>query len=368
MSLLHRVHRAFWATLRNRVVILAVMMAASVLIFGHGRALALPPSPDKVPNGAVFSCGTCHLQVGAGYDYAFNTQMKLDFLNTDPSKTWTATLANKDSDGDGFTNGEELQDPEGTWVMGQPNPGSALYVTNPSVAASAPIGPVIQEIGNFFGTTASGEVSFFIIMEHAPIGLSRVEYTVHDHQGDVVFQSTATVDAPPFRFLSAGWDTTQAPDGQYTVTAVAFEQRRLGGVAPRSSSRTYTFAVDNPTSITFAEEAYAVSEGAGTVTLTVRLSQPAQEPTSVGYATSDGTATAGSDYTAASGTLTFAQGQTSASIQIALRDDDLDEPGETFYVTLDESSASGAFVGDPYVATVTIVDEVSVFIPVVIRP
>ena len=44
---------------------------------------------------------------------------------------WGAALAVIDSDGDGFSNGEELQDPDGAWQNGQPAPGDPSLVTNP---------------------------------------------------------------------------------------------------------------------------------------------------------------------------------------------------------------------------------------------
>ena len=64
----------------------------------------------------------------------------------------------------------------------------------------------------------------------------------------------------------------------------------------------------------------------------------------VDYATSDGTATAGSDYTAASGTLTFASGETSKTVSVAVLDDSHDEGSETMTFTL--SNASGARIED----------------------
>ena len=50
----------------------------------------------------------------------------------------------------------------------------------------------------------------------------------------------------------------------------------------------------------------------------------------VAYATSDGSATAGRDYTAASGTVSFAPGDVTQTITIEILDDRLDEPDETF--------------------------------------
>jgi len=77
--------------------------------------------------------------------------------------------------------------------------------------------------------------------------------------------------------------------------------------------------------------------GLGSVTslvLPVSLSTPSACPVSVGYATANGTATAGSDYTAAAGTLVIPAGQTTGQIPISLKGDRIFEPSETFTVNL----------------------------------
>ena len=84
-------------------------------------------------------------------------------------------------------------------------------------------------------------------------------------------------------------------------------------------------------------DAPAVTEGnAGTVaaTFTVTLSAASDQTVTVDYATADGSATAGSDYQAASGTLTFAPGETSKTITVLVNGDRLAEPNETFVVNL----------------------------------
>ena len=47
---------------------------------------------------------------------------------------WGAPLAGLNADGDGATNGAELQDPTGAWSIGQPQPGNPALVTNPGIA------------------------------------------------------------------------------------------------------------------------------------------------------------------------------------------------------------------------------------------
>lgn len=75
----------------------------------------------------------------------------------------------------------------------------------------------------------------------------------------------------------------------------------------------------------------------------VSLSQPAgAEGVSVDYATVDGTAVAGTDYVSASGTVTFEEGDTSATITINVIGNETQEPDKVFYVDLD--NASGALL------------------------
>lgn len=83
--------------------------------------------------------------------------------------------------------------------------------------------------------------------------------------------------------------------------------------------------------------------GTRNLELTVRLQPASASPVTVGYATSDGTAKAGRDYTARSGTLVFAPGQTTRTIAVPVLGDTTAEDDETFTVTL--SGASGATLG-----------------------
>ncbi|MDO9713754.1 Calx-beta domain-containing protein [Paracraurococcus lichenis] len=77
-------------------------------------------------------------------------------------------------------------------------------------------------------------------------------------------------------------------------------------------------------------------------TFTVTLSSAASGPVSLAYTTRDGTAVAGSDYVATSGTITFAAGETSKTISVALLGDQVVEPDETFTLAL--SNATGATI------------------------
>jgi Calx-beta domain/RTX calcium-binding nonapeptide repeat (4 copies) len=79
----------------------------------------------------------------------------------------------------------------------------------------------------------------------------------------------------------------------------------------------------------------SLTEGATLpLTFTITLAKAIPLKVSVGYATADGTATAGSDYTATSGTLVFAPGETSKTIGVPIIADTVVEPDETLTLTL----------------------------------
>ncbi|MBB3858377.1 uncharacterized protein YhjY with autotransporter beta-barrel domain [Xanthomonas arboricola] len=84
------------------------------------------------------------------------------------------------------------------------------------------------------------------------------------------------------------------------------------------------------------------NSGTTTATFTVSLSAASGQTVSVNYITADGTATAGSDYSARSGTLTFAPGVTAQGVAITVNGDTAVEPNETFSVGL--SGASNASI------------------------
>ncbi len=74
--------------------------------------------------------------------------------------------------------------------------------------------------------------------------------------------------------------------------------------------------------------------GTKTLTFTLTLSAASGQTVTVNYATANGTARAGSDYVAKTGTVTFAAGTTTQTIAITINGDLTKEPNETFFVNL----------------------------------
>jgi hypothetical protein len=140
-------------------------------------------------------------------------------------------------------------------------------------------------------------------------------------------------------------------DHSYTLRGVTLSQLQMGNIVAKDSGTLAKWQglldarppAPTPTVPALSIGAASGAEGnSGTSNLafTVSLSNAATSPVTVRYATSDGTATAGSDYVGASGTVTFAAGESFKTITVSVIGDTAVEANETFAMTL--SNPSGA--------------------------
>ena len=113
---------------------------------------------------------------------------------------------------------------------------------------------------------------------------------------------------------------------------------------------TGTTAGTTPPTILIAD-AEGFERAEASVDFTVTLDRASTDTVTVDYRTSPGSATAGADYTETSGTVTFAPGDTAKTIAVPIVDDDVEDGGETFSVTL--SNPTNATLGN-HTATGTI--------------
>ena len=148
---------------------------------------------------------------------------------------------------------------------------------------------------------------------------------------------TLHVCARAFALKDAAYEVLGAKMHDYTWSASELDWSGTPG-------RTLYLSVpQTPGALSVADA--SVDEGPGaTLDFAVTLGGPSGEAVTVDYATSDGTATAGSDYTATSGTLTFASGETGKTVSVPVLDDAHDDGGETLTFTL--SNPSGATIDD----------------------
>ena len=148
---------------------------------------------------------------------------------------------------------------------------------------------------------------------------------------------------------NVGWTITVEPDGHGAVTIRLPETRDCdarGALCTRdgrSLSHSLSATVRGPVGIAVADAHVEEDDGA-VLAFAVTLTRAASRALTVDYATSDGSAQAGVDYTAASGTLTFQAGESSKTIEVGVLDDAHDEGEET--LTLRLSSASGGLLTD----------------------
>ncbi len=146
--------------------------------------------------------------------------------------------------------------------------------------------------------------------------------------------------------------------GQHTLTFIADDGDQIAESNEDNNEYTLSFlAIDctpEPSVVRFSSSTYTAQENEDIATIEVLLSKAAATAVTIMYETAGGTATAGADYTATSGTLTFGPGETAKSFSIPLLNDMLDEEDETINLTL--SSPGQAELGIPASAVLTIVD------------
>ena len=123
------------------------------------------------------------------------------------------------------------------------------------------------------------------------------------------------------------------------------------------STATLTITDDDVAGIIeFGAPVFDIAENAGSAIITVARRGGTAGGATVNYATSDGTATAGSDYTFSGGTLTFGVGETSKTFAVPILDDNLAEGVETVNLAL-SSPGGGATLGARTTALLRIVDD-----------
>ena len=197
-------------------------------------------------------------------------------------------------------------------------------------------------------TEHDGASQFFVNfhLSEEPDGLSY--RTVHNGLFDV----TGGMIAKAKRLTPGknnGWHLDVVPSGLGDVT-LQVKPTTACAAAPgvctadgRKLPGGLQIAVAGPAALTAADATVREAAGA-TLDFVVTLSKSRYTATTVAYATSDGTATAGADYTETSGTITFAALETTQTVSVAVLDDSHDEGSETMMFTL--SNASGARIAD----------------------
>ena len=157
----------------------------------------------------------------------------------------------------------------------------------------------------------------------APVCATR-RFRIYDANGDDLTYTLGGENADKF--------TIDSSTGAICTAAA----RALSNALPAAT-------VPGPPGLSVADAAVPEAAGA-TLDFEVTPSRPATQAVTVAYATADGTATAASDYTSTSGTLTFAEGEASHTVSVPVLADALDEGPETLTVALSNASGGNAYI------------------------
>lgn len=313
-------------------------------------------NPSAAPVSVQFS--TADGTANAGSDYAA-TAGTINFAPGETTKSITVLV-----------NGDVLSELDETFTVTLANS------TNAAIGVATATGTIVNDdavsisIGNATVTEGNSGITpanFTVTLSSPSQQTVTVQYATNDGTGkagtDYVGNAGTLTFTPgevskTVTVLIAG-DVLNEPDETFTVTlAIPTNAVIANGVGTGTivnDDGTPIISIDNPS---FAEG----NSGTTPAAFTVSLSNPSSSPVTVQFATSDGTAAAGSDYAATMGTLTFTPGQTSQSITVLVNGDLVTEPDETFTVgltspvnaTLGTGTATGTIVNDDAVPSVSI--------------
>ena len=205
-------------------------------------------------------------------------------------------------------------------------------------------------------STASGRTSSVSYFTQSGTATSGSDFT--STSGSVTFaagETTKTVNVPVVGDVAVETNET------YTVRL--FGASNLSYAASRNG--TGTIVNDDAGPVVSVNNVIKVEGNSGTANaaFAVSLSRSSAQTITVKYATADGTATAGSDYTTTSGTLTFTANQTSKTVNVPVKGDTTSEADETFSLILNTpvnatvgSAGTGTITNDDAVPSLSITD------------
>lgn len=257
--------------------------------------------------------------------------------------------------------GDTLFEPNETFNVNLTNPTNATLGDDQGVGTiidnDAPPTISVNDVAVLEGNAGTKTAVFTISLSNPHSQNVTVNYATAD---DTAIAGSDYVAASGVATITAG-----SPSTSIAVT--------INGDTTFESDESFRFNLSNPTNATITDNQgigainnddpvpvisindVSVTEGnAGTVNagFTVSLSNPSSQTITVDYATANSTATAGSDFVAATATVTFTPGQTSRPLNITVNGDTVFEQNEAFNVNL--SGASNATISDSQgVGTIT---------------
>ena len=291
----------------------------------------------------------------AGSDYTAKSDT-LDFLPGITQRTIDVNLTDDTIVEDDETFTVTLSNATGDFTLGSPSEATVTIQddddpSGQTLAFSAPNATIAEDDGLVaLRVTRSGGSTGTATVDYATSnGTATTPSDYTSRSGTLIFtagQTSMTISVPITN------DTATESNETFTVT---LSSPTVAGLGSPSSSTVTILDDDGIQTLALSSAATSVTESSSPLLLTVTRAGGTTGVATVNYATSDGSASAGSDYTSRSGTLIFTAGETSENISVPITNDTATESNETFTVTL--SSPTGASLGAPSSSTVTIVDD-----------
>ena len=325
----------------------SVALSSSAVSVSEGAgSVTLTASLSQISSKAVtVSYATDNDTATAGEDYTAASGM-LTIAAGDPSGTISVSITEDEVDENNETFTVTLSSPSNA-TLGSTDEATVTITDNDTRGVT--VSPTSRTVNE------GGSGSYTVVLDTQPTGPVTVTVSGEDDVSGAPTSLTFTTsnwDDEQTVTVSAAEDADALNDTATVSHTVSGADYGANGVT--ADAVTVTVIDNDDPSVALSSSAVSVSEGAGSVTLTASLSQISSKAVTVSYATDNDTATAGEDYTAASGMLTIAAGDPSGTISVSITEDEVDENNETFTVTL--SSPSNATLGSTDEATVTITD------------
>jgi hypothetical protein len=224
----------------------------------------------------------------------------------------------------------------------------AIEVTGPASPPASPPTIKVNDVTHTEGNSGTKDYTFTVTLSHSSSSTVTVHYVTQN--GTASSGSDYVSKSGNLTFTPGQTSKTVTVKGNGDTTVEANETFFLKLTSPVNAgisdgSGLGTIQNDDPTKPKISVSGSSNTEGnSGTKAFTfkITLDQATTVPMSVHYATSNGTAIAGSDYNSASGTVTFAAGETVKTITVLVKGDLSHESDETFFVKL--SSAINATI------------------------
>lgn len=319
---------------------------------------------NAVDGGFTVDVNTADNTATAGDDYTALTSEPVSFSgNAGEMKTVTLTVVD-----DAIVEADETIDISLSNVVAVTVNAGDISITDTATVTIENDDSASVTIADVSGNEDAGAITVTLLLDNPVDGGFTLEVNTADGTATLANSDYTAVTSQSIVFAGNAGETKTfdlTPTADVTAETNETVDVSMTSLSPVTVSSSAIDITDNGTVTILNDDDVLISiddpsvaegdSGSATLSFTVSLGQASPGTVTVNYASSDGTATAGTDYTAASGTLTFNPGETSKTIDITISGDQILEANETLTMTL--SGATGAAIIADATGTGTITND-----------